>query len=213
MSPPAPEDAPVPVARFVRFSSDGPPGALCATLYTQGCPGRCPYCHSASLRAVRPGRMEWGTVESELAAWSGFVEMVVFSGGEPTLHPRLGAAMRRVRDLGFGVGLHTAGLFPGRLASVIRSVDWVGFDVKTRLDAAAYAGLLGLRDARTRVERSLAVLAASGVPHELRMTMAPGLVREEDARRADAALLDFGLAPVRRQRWQPASGLSVEIPY
>lgn len=35
-----------------------------------------------------------------------------------------------VRALGFGIGLHTAGMYPRRLAEVLPWVDWVGMDVK-----------------------------------------------------------------------------------
>ena len=38
----------------------------------------------------------------------------MFSGGEATLQAALPEAMRRVRAMGFKVGLHTAGPYPER---------------------------------------------------------------------------------------------------
>ena len=43
-------------------------------------------------------------------------------------------AMHEVRALGFQVGLHTAGLYPQRLAKVLPLVDWVALDIKTEFE-------------------------------------------------------------------------------
>ena len=58
----------------------------------------------------------------------GLLDGVVFSGGEPTLQPGLEAAAGQVRELGFRVGLHTAGSAPAALREVLPLLDWVGFD-------------------------------------------------------------------------------------
>jgi pyruvate formate lyase activating enzyme len=46
----------------------------------------------------------------------------------------LSEAVRQARGLGFGVGLHTAGIHPARFAKVLPFADWVGFDVKAPVD-------------------------------------------------------------------------------
>ncbi len=82
--------------------------------------------------------------------------------------------MARVRELGFGVGLHTAGPYPRRLADLLGAglVDWVGIDVKaTRGNYEAVAGRAG---AGERAWESLGiVLAHPEVDHEVRLTVYP----------------------------------------
>ena len=74
-------------------------------------------------------------------AASGLLDAVVFSGGEPTLQAGLLDAMLEVRELGFKIGLHTAGMYPQRLAAILPLMDWVGMDVKAPF--ADYARITG----------------------------------------------------------------------
>ena len=72
------------------------------------CNNRCVFCHSAPLR----GRVGASTqaLEAKITAArvQGF-EMVVLSGGEPTIHPGLGPLLRRVRREGLSLGFVTNG--------------------------------------------------------------------------------------------------------
>jgi len=107
---------------------------------------------------------------------------VVFSGGEPTAQGALEAAIRQAHDMGFKVGLHTAGPYPRRLQRVLPYVSWVGFDVKTAFDC--YTELTGAAGSGEATRRSLRALLASGVPHEVRTTVHAKLV-------SGAALLEL----------------------
>ncbi len=142
--------APVPVAGVVPFSSVDWPGALAATLFLQGCPWRCPYCHNPVLRdAAKCGDvgaaahdLEWRGVLDLLGERRGLLDAVVFTGGEPTMHRGLGTAIDAVHDMGFAVGLHTSGCYPEALGRIVRDhrPEWIGLDVKADpRDAQAYA--------------------------------------------------------------------------
>lgn len=115
------------------FSSVDWPGKLVATVFCQGCPWDCPYCHNPSLRPSQSPELVdeaqlWGLLEAR----RGLLDAVVFSGGEACRQRELLAAARRVRELGFEVGLHTCGAYPRRLAALLEAqlVDWVGLDYK-----------------------------------------------------------------------------------
>ena len=82
----------------------------------------------------------------------------------------LAAALAEVRSLGFATGLHTAGIYPARLAAVLPLLDWVGFDIKAPF--REYASVVGC-DAGALARTSLETLLASGVPHEIRCTVPP----------------------------------------
>ena len=75
-------------------------------------------------------RWTWSAVLAWLQNRRGLLDGVVFSGGEPTLQPGLEVAAGQVRELGFRVGLHTAGSAPAALREVLPLLDWVGFDFK-----------------------------------------------------------------------------------
>jgi pyruvate-formate lyase-activating enzyme len=86
--------------------------------------------------------------------------------------------MRAVRALGFGVGLHTAGAYPRRLAEVLPLVDWVGIDIKAGFDA--YDAITGISDSARHAWASTEQVLASGVAHEFRTTVHPHLHTEPD---------------------------------
>jgi pyruvate formate lyase activating enzyme len=156
------------------------PGRLACVIFTQGCPWRCPYCHNAGLRPIRSkGTVPWKKVLSFLDARRGFLDGVVFSGGEPTRNARLPEALRQVRNLGYAIGLHTAGIYPKRLGLVLPLVDWVGLDIKAPLDRR-YQLLTGSPGSAMRVIISLNLVLKSGVDFQLRTTVDPSLTSAAD---------------------------------
>ena len=163
------------IAGLVPMSSVDWPGKFAASLFLQGCPWACPYCHNSAIIDPRiPGVVAWSKLEDLLARRRGLLDGVVFSGGEATRQVALGAGMARVRELGFGVGLHTAGPYPRRLADLLGAglVDWVGIDVKATL--GNYEVVAGRAGAGERAWESLGiVLAHPEVDHEVRLTVYP----------------------------------------
>jgi pyruvate formate lyase activating enzyme len=150
------------------------PGRLAAVLFCQGCPWRCDYCHNPDLLDAKvPGALPWAQVCAFLRRRRGLLDGVVFSGGEPTLQAGLPGALAEVRALGFETALHTAGMYPGRLAALLPLLDWVGLDIKgpwRRIDA-----ITGSHRSAQRVQASLRHLLASGVAYECRTTWHPAL--------------------------------------
>ena len=112
------------IAGMTNMSSVDWPGKLTATLFLQGCPWECTYCHNPAMQDSRaPGIVGWDDVTALLDRRIGRLDGVVFSGGEPTRQRGLADAMRQAKEKGFGIGQHTAGAFPGRLAMGLPLVD------------------------------------------------------------------------------------------
>ncbi len=130
------------IAGLNTFSTVDWPDKITATVFLQGCPWDCFYCHNPALIDTRaPGSHTWSEVTELLDRRGDLLDGVVFSGGEPTLQRALPTAMREVREYGLGVGLHTAGAYPGLLVRALRYVDWVGLDIKAH--PADYAEVTG----------------------------------------------------------------------
>ena len=174
------------------FSATDYPGKLAAVVFVQGCPWRCGYCHNPHLQTrTDDSPLPWVQVLALLKRRVGLIDAVVFSGGEPTIDPALENAMREVRALGFGVGLHTAGVYPRRLAEVLPLVDWVGLDVKASLQG--YDAITGVTDSARHALASAETVLASGVAHEFRTTVHPALHSEHDILALAASLSAMGV--------------------
>ncbi|QTF93771.1 anaerobic ribonucleoside-triphosphate reductase activating protein [Halomonas sp. BM-2019] len=161
----------LPVAGLTPMTTLDYPDHLACVVFLQGCPLRCGYCHNPGMLAPRraePG--EWAEVEAFLGKRRGLLDGIVFSGGEPTLHADLPAAAARARALGFKTGLHTAGVYPRRLAEALPHLDWVGLDVKS--PAARFDAIVGRRPGLAAAHaKSLKLLLRSGVAFECRTTV------------------------------------------
>jgi len=166
----------VPVGGFAPLSTIDWPGMLSTVLFLRGCPWRCPYCHNPELQLVAGQTHAWRDVLAFLEERRGFLDGVVFSGGEPTMHAGLEDALGQVRSMGFKTALHTGGAYPAQLEKILsgRLVDWVGFDVKAPFDD--YPTVTAQADSGARARLSLAHLVSSGISYELRTTVYPPLL-------------------------------------
>lgn len=168
-------DSSLRVAGFVPLSTVDRPGQLTATVFTQGCPWRCFYCHNPHLQPYRasdaPGsdRWDWAQVVDFLETRRGLLDGVAFSGGEPVGQPGLAKAIHDVRDAGFEAYLHTGGADPGAFEPLLATLGWVGFDVKAPF--REYERVTAVAGSGARARESLRVLVESGVPYEVRTTV------------------------------------------
>ena len=164
-------------------------GRLAAVLFFQGCPWRCRYCHNARLVARRTqGLKPWAEALEFLAERRGFLDAVVFSGGEPLLQARLPEAAAQVRELGYDLALHTNGYQPERLSRLLASghVQMVSMDIKAPF--AAYEHVTRVPGSGAAAQRSAEILIASGTSHEFRTTFHSDLLTAQDLRTIAADL-------------------------
>ncbi len=184
------------------FTTVDYPGHLAAVVFCQGCVWRCRYCHNPHLQPFDGGCWSWDNVLSLLAQRRNFLEAVVFSGGEPTAQACLPAAMCAVKDLGFKIGLHTAGIFPDLLAAVLPLVNWVGLDVKAPFDER-YDRITQRKCSFEAPAEALRLLLASGVSYELRTTVHPELLSPVDLAEISSSLESLGASPTKIQPFRP----------
>lgn len=180
------------IAGLTRLSTCDWPGKLVATVFLQGCPLACTYCHNPDLLDPRaPGTIEWQVVRDLLAKRHGLLDGLVFSGGEPTRQAGLAAAMMEVRDLGFGVGLHTAGPYPKRFAEVLPLCHWVGLDIKA--PERLYGAVTGVQSSASKAFACLRLALDSGVDLQVRTTVDPTIMSPDDVAGLTVTLRKLGV--------------------
>lgn len=182
---------------------DYPGGKLSAVIFCQGCPWRCRYCHNPELQPARSaGVRSWAKVQAFLERRRELLDAVVFSGGEPTLQPGLEEALVRARKLGLEVGLHSAGIYPRRLARLLPRLDWIGLDIKAF--PADYPRITRVEGSGNPAWESARLVIESGVPHDMRITIHPALTDRGRARKIAERLYAMG---AKRVVEQPCHGL------
>ncbi len=175
-------------------------------VYCQGCTWRCGYCHNPHLLPRQAaGGIAWSEVLGFLQRRRGLLDAVVFSGGEPTAQAGLAQAMRAAKDLGYRVGLHSAGIYPRRFAEVLPLVDWVGFDAKAPFDAS-YERITGVRASGEAALASAQALLASGVDCEFRTTWHAGFLSIAELDRLTVTLAGLGVRRYALQEFRASDG-------
>jgi len=160
------------------------PGEIATVLFTRGCNFACPFCHNGHLllkfNKAQSEEIELEHVMAFLQERKGFIDAVVISGGEPTLHAELDELCRRLRGMGYAIKLDTNGSQPEVLQRLIEAqlIDAVSMDVKTVLDHRM-AELTRAEVDLEAVDRSISLLEASPLEVEFRTTCCPAFVDEE----------------------------------
>lgn len=177
------------------------PGKVACTVFTAGCNFRCPFCHNAPLvtHTDPADRIDEDDVFSYLQKRRGIVDGVCITGGEPTLQRDLADFIRRVRALGYAVKLDTNGARPEVLSALLDEglLDFVAMDIKNCPDR--YAETVGIEGFDlSPVQRSIELLAQSGVDYELRTTVVDELHTPQDI-----GALAAWIAPAPRYFLQP----------
>jgi pyruvate formate lyase activating enzyme len=155
------------------------PGKVSCVIFLAGCNFNCPYCHNPQLTGEagsRPERVAAEDVFVFLEERRGWLDGVVISGGEPTLHPDLPDFCGRIKSLGYPVKLDTNGSRPQMLKRLIRAglVDYMAMDIKT--DPARYEGCIAGRFDCSALLASLQLIMESGLDYEFRTTCVKPLV-------------------------------------
>lgn len=153
------------------FTTADYPNHFSYSVFIAGCPWRCSYCHNEMLQTRQPTALTWQHVLEQLRSRQHLLDAVVFSGGEPTIDSSLPTAIEQVKEMGFKVGLHTAGIYPKQLHRVLPLIDWVGLDIKTSW--TDYDALTSCKGSAQRVQRSLLHILEANIEYECRTTIHP----------------------------------------
>ena len=160
------------------------PGKIASVIFLPYCNFRCPYCHNHGI-VLNPEKFETISIEyilNRLKGLKGWIDGVCITGGEPTLHPSLPEFIRKFRAQNFLIKLDTNGTNPNILRNLLNNklIDYVSMDVKAPLDEIRYSKCAGVAVNLKNIKESISILKEGIVPYEFRVTVVPGLLREDD---------------------------------
>lgn len=158
------------------------PGHVACTVFLNGCDFRCPFCHNFELvDGTAEPIMDEEAFLSFLEKRRGLLDGVAFTGGEPCLHSKLPALMRRIKEMGFEIKLDTNGYHPDMLKSILDEglVSYAAMDIKNSPEKYAVTCGLSAMDLAP-VYRSMEILKNSTIDYEFRTTVIDEFHTEED---------------------------------
>ena len=152
-------------------------------VFAGGCNFKCPFCHNRDL-VLNPYSMHdvpFDYIEERLRKFRKWIERVVITGGEPTIHEGLRSTIEAFRALGCRVKLDTNGSNPEVVQGLVADglIDYIAMDVKGPLDG--YERWCGTAVDKAKIRQSIDFILEGRVDYEFRMTLVPFLHHEQDA--------------------------------
>lgn len=155
------------------------PGKVASAIFLPGCNFRCPYCHNPEL--VLDKADDLVSVEdifNHLEKRKKIIEGVCISGGEPLIHEDIEEFIKKIRAMGYLIKLDTNGSFPEKIMKI--RPDYIAMDIKTSPEKYSLVEKNGGEATEEKILESIAIIKNSGIPHEFRTTLAPGIAEAPD---------------------------------
>jgi pyruvate formate lyase activating enzyme len=158
------------------------PGKMSAVIFVPKCTFRCAFCYNVDLVT---GWEKLDTIDERevlnfLKDRKKWLDGIVVTGGEPTIHKDLPDFLRKVKELGYAVKLDTNGTNPYMLEDLIKEglVDYLAMDIKCPQER--YEEICKAKVDMKLLKMSIERIKNSGLDYEFRTTVVPGLITKED---------------------------------
>jgi pyruvate formate lyase activating enzyme len=159
-------------------------GKVSCVLFLPSCNLRCRYCHAGHLL----GDSVLESIQQEqvlryMRKQNGWLDGVAITGGEPTLHEdELLGLVADIHQAGLEVMVETNGTRPYWVDRLVNDagVERLAVDVKAPLTTEAYEAITQVPVDVDAIKRSIEIIITSGVDHEFRITVVPGLVGKKE---------------------------------
>lgn len=171
-------------------------GHVAFMIFFAGCNFRCPFCQNAEFIPMDSGvEASLDSVKARVNESLLLLDALGVTGGEPVLQPdALIGLFRWAREKGLKTFLNTNGSRPPVVSSLIEEglVDYVATDVKGPLsDHKKLGRVIGLPEKvalrmASRIRMTMETCLKNKVPLEIRTTIVPTLIDDEESVRAIA---------------------------
>ncbi|MDR1448334.1 MAG: anaerobic ribonucleoside-triphosphate reductase activating protein [Candidatus Ancillula sp.] len=203
------------IAGWTKLSTVDWPGNIVTSIFLQGCPWRCSYCHNYQILDPKvQGQIQFEDILEFLRNRVGLLDGVIFSGGEALMQAgengallnsikeilAIGNSAKSVNAVGYKIGLHTAGAYPSNLRRVLEYIDWIGFDIKA--PTGLYDAITNVNASEIAARKSLNLILAErelrkNTDHPLnvqfRTTIDPFILDDSAISRLKEELLEKGI--------------------
>ncbi|MFX0099720.1 MAG: anaerobic ribonucleoside-triphosphate reductase activating protein [Candidatus Hodarchaeota archaeon] len=215
---PGQEDKKLHVAAIKSLSMVDEPRKSVAVVYLQGCNYQCEFCHNSSLIPMPSegsNRVDLSKLRDVL--YENFlIDGIIFTGGEPTLHPNLLGFVKALSEEYSFIGIDTNGSNPNYLKKLVPYLSRVSMDIKTSLEN--YEKIVKKKVNTSIIEESIKYLCNS--PHEslrveFRTTYTPPVMDLNDLMAIGELLSDSGFSSGNGnfyviQQYMPSKGVLKE---
>jgi pyruvate formate lyase activating enzyme len=169
---------------FIKTTFIEYPGKIASMIFLPGCNFRCSFCFNPELilESDKIEDVNEREVFEFLEKQKKWIDAVVISGGEPTLHKDLIDFIKKIKKIGFLVRIYTNGSNPEVLEKLIdeKLIDSVAMDIKAPLTEGGYEKVTNTKEFLKNVKESISLIMNSGLGYEFRTTVVPGLHSDED---------------------------------
>ncbi|MBD3245234.1 MAG: anaerobic ribonucleoside-triphosphate reductase activating protein [Candidatus Moranbacteria bacterium] len=187
------------------------PGYISAIIFLNGCNFRCPFCHNPDLVLKNPDIKPYPLKEvlKLLKQKKGWVDSVILSGGEPTIYKEIPQFIKKVKDMGFSMGIHTNGTNPEMIKKLTdrNLLSYLAMDLKN--DQQDYAKTAGLKKINFfNIQKTLNIIKSldrEKIETIVRITVVPGLIDRENIKKMGGLLK--GIKKVSLQQFRPVNCL------
>lgn len=182
---------------------------LTATIFTNGCNFRCPFCHNGALvTSLNQKEIPFEEILEFLKTRINKLDAITISGGEPTLHKDLVNQIKEIKKLDFKIKLDTNGSNPKILKELIENnlIDYVAMDIKNKLDK--YNVTTGINNLNINpIIESINLIMSSQIEYEFRTTIIDEFHNKEDI--VEIAKMIKGAKKYRLQKYVDRDGCIV----
>lgn len=158
-------------------------GKVASVVFLPYCNFKCPFCDNGLLieSPEKLPEVKVEEIENFIRGRKDFIDGVVITGGEPTIHAWLPELIKRFKALGIRVKLDTNGSNPNHLTTLITNhlIDYIAMDLKGPLNSK-YHEAAGLKVDLDKIRESIKIIMNSGIDYEFRTTVVPTLHDDKD---------------------------------
>ncbi len=153
------------------------PENVCTTLFTGVCNFDCEFCYNRGLLKEKEMDFE-KEILPKLLDRKDFIDHVIISGGECTIHPDFERIINILYDNGFKIGIHTNGYAPEVLERVIDKLDYIGMDIKNDFDN--YNAITQKQIDIEKIKKSMDMILNNNIKYEFRTTVYPKYIDQDN---------------------------------
>lgn len=151
-------------------------GKVTSVVFLPYCNFKCPFCNNVPL-IIEPEKLpeiKIEEIESFIRQRKDFIDGVVITGGEPTMHAWLPDLVKRFKTLGVHVKLDTNGSNPQLLKLLLADnlLSYVAMDLKASL-TDRYHEAAGVKVDLGKIRESIKIIMDSDIDYEFRTTVVP----------------------------------------